>query len=109
MSCSGACGNSCAAQLAIRMLKYCLRQQEMNLAYGRGQDVACLQPLFVLYQHIKTGVCAKSATLPFEFVPDLEYLFAQLPDEMRYELERAIVRALQSGQGPFPYWPQTGS
>ena len=99
MSCSGACGNRCAAKVALQMLAFCADKQSANV-----QAPLPVEPLFILCEYIKKAVCGQTATLPFDFVPDLVYLLSQLPNDMRYTLEVAIVQALS--QSPQVRTPQ---
>ena len=97
MSCCGECGDNCALLLALALLGYVASEQAKNVRTGRA-PLPWLDDAYSLYSYIKMGVCGKTATLPFEFVPDLEPHLKKLPRPARKALEDAIVQAVV-GQG----------
>ena len=93
MSCCGECGDECALLLALAVLGYVASEQAKRVRTGR-EPLPWLDDAYTLCSYIKMGVCGKTATLPFEFVPELEPHLKKLPRPARKSLETAIVQAL---------------
>lgn len=110
MACNGMCGRGCALLAVSDALEYAVSIQTRGYWTGRYGYVSNMDPLFQLHGYVRMGVCAKTATLPLEYVPNLEPLLRQLEVNLQMHVSHAIMSALaQTAQTPsvLPFQPRS--
>lgn len=101
MACNGRCGRDCALVAAIDVLDFAVSMQAREYRYNRAQSIPYLDAIFQLHGYIRMGVCGRTATLPLEYMPNLEPLFRLLPSQFSFPIAHAITQALaQTAQTP---------
>lgn len=93
MCCHGECGKDCALLMTIDWLDFAVGMQMREYHINRTSTIPYLDAMFQLHGYVRAGVCQKTATLPFEYLPDLNPLLRQLPNELLVPLALSIRQA----------------